>query len=239
LALQQQVIVYTEKAWHDTVPVNKSFLFGPVVFVAFTTLQAQTTEDVPRPTSPPPEVREFLKEQVKEYGPDAVSLLTWLMEATTHSGSILTASAKINGYETQHDRKFLVFRIDTGLIFNSRLSNQTARLATLWTKILAYAFAQVDPLNLPAEGVVIDFFYHQKVLAEAEDLSEHVDDPGRVEEAKFYFLEGPLLAFLSKQLPAQSLLDQSQVILDGVPVRLILPGEAITTTTHASAADIP
>jgi hypothetical protein len=217
--------------------VNKNFLSGLVVLVGLTTLQAQASEDVPHPASPPPEVLEFLKEQAKEYGPDSVSLLTWLIEATTRSGSILTASVKINGYETQHDRKFLVFRIDTGLIFNSRLYNQTARLATLWTKILAYAFAQVDPLNLPAEGIVIDFLYHHKMLADAEDLAEHVDAPGTVEEAKFYFFERPLLAFLSKQISAQSLLDQSDVVLNETSVRLVLPGEAITTTTHASVED--
>ena len=189
--------------------------------------QAPATEDVPGVGSLPPEVLKLLQDLNRQYGPDTVTLVSWLLDAATHSGSVLTASVRVTGNEAREDGTFLVFQIETGLIFNTRVVDQSGRLTVLWNKILAQAFAHLDTLQIPADGVMIDLLYHHKAFAETDDLSAHVDEPGPVEEAKFYFPGDPLRAFLDKKLSSPALLARTQVFINETPV----PYGAIRTET--------
>jgi len=189
--------------------------------------QAPATEDVPGVGSLPPEVLKLLQDLNRQYGPDTVSLVSWLLDAATHSGSVLTASVRVNGNEAREDGTFLVFQVETGLIFNTRVLDQSGRLGVLWDKILVKAFAHLDTLQIPTDGVLIALLYHHKAFAETDDLSEHVDEPGSVEEAKFYFRGDPLRAFLSKELSSPALLARTQVFINDTPV----PYGAIRTET--------
>jgi len=183
--------------------------------------------------TPPPGLFALLQDLNKQYGPDAVTLISWLLDAAIHSGSVLTASIQVNGNEIRGDAKFLVFQVDTGIIFNTRTVDQNGRLALLWDKILARAFTHLETLRVPADGVMVTLLYHSKSFPETDDLSEHVDEPGPLEAAKFYFRTDPLRAYLSKELSPQTLLSQSQVLINDTPTTVILPGEAV----HTNAAD--
>jgi len=189
--------------------------------------QAPATEDVPGVGSLPPEVLKLLQDLNRQYGPDTVSLVSWLLDAATHGGSVLTASVRVNGNEAREDGTFLVFQVETGLIFNTRVLDQSGRLGVLWDKILVKAFAHLDTLQIPTDGVLIALLYHHKAFAETDDLSAHVDEPGSVEEAKFYFRGDPLRAFLSKELSSPALLARTQVFINDTPV----PYGAIRTET--------
>jgi hypothetical protein len=172
-------------------------------------------------------VVKIMQELNRQYGPDTVTLVGSLLDAATHSGSVLTATAQVTGNETRESSKFLVFRIETGLIFNARTTDQKSRLSTLWTKILAKAFAHMEALQVPADGVMIDLLSHCKSFAETDDLTEHIDEPGPLEEAKFYFQGEPLRAYMRKQLSAQALLAHTPVFVNGAPVTFSLPTEAV------------
>jgi hypothetical protein len=173
----------------------------------------------------------LLQDLNKQYGPDTVTLVSWLLDAAARSGSVLTTSVQVNGNETREDAKFLVFQVDTGIIFNTRTMNQNGRLAVLWDKILAKAFTHLETLRVPADGVVVTLLYHSKSFPETDDLSEHVDEPGPIEEAKFYFRTDPLQAYLHKELSPQTLLARSQVLINDTPTLLTLPEGAIHTET--------
>jgi hypothetical protein len=175
----------------------------------------------------------LLQDLNKQYGPDAVTLISWLLDAAIHSGSVLTASIQVSGDEIRGDAKFVVFQVDTGIIFNTRTVDQNGRLAVLWDKILARAFTHLETLRVPADGVMVVLLYHSKSFPETDDLSEHVDEPGPLEAAKFYFRTDPLRAYLSKELSPQTLLSQSQVLINDTPTTLTLPQEAV----HTDAAD--
>ena len=183
--------------------------------------------------APPAELFKLLQDLNRQYGPDTVTLVSWLLDAATRSGSVLTASVQVNGNESREDVKFLVFQVDTGIIFNTRTIDQNGRLAVLWDKILARAFTHLETLRVPADGVMVTLLYHSKSFPETDDLSEHVDEPGPLEAAKFYFRTDPLRAYLSKELSPQTLLSQSQVLINDTPTTLTLPGEAV----HTKAAD--
>jgi hypothetical protein len=176
--------------------------------------------------TPPAGLFTLLQDLNKQYGPDAVTLVSWLLDAAVHSGSVLTSSVQVNGNEIREDAKFLVFQLDTGLIFNSRTLDQNGQLAVLWDKILAKAFTHLETLRVPTDGVMVTLLYHAKSFPETDDLSEHVDEPGPLEAAKFYFRTDPLRAYLSKELSPQTLLSRSQVLVNDTPTTLTLPEEA-------------
>lgn len=183
--------------------------------------------------APSTELFKLLQELNHKYGPDTVTLVSWLLDSAVHSGSVLTSSAKVDGDEIHQERKFLVFLVDTGIIFNTRKMDQNGRLTALWEKILARTFARLETLQVPADGVLIRLLYHSKSFPETESFAEQVDEPGAVEEAKFYFLSEQMRAFLGKELSPQALLTRSEVFVNGSPVIFILPDGAQHTNIIA------
>ncbi|HXG20363.1 MAG TPA: hypothetical protein VNN62_14970 [Methylomirabilota bacterium] len=169
-------------------------------------------------STPPPEVLKFLQDMKKQYGPDTVALVSWLLDATNQSGSVLTSSIKVNGDETKDNTRFLVFLVDTGLILNEKTTDQNNRLLAVWERILTKAFLHMDTIHIPADGVLIDLLYHRKSFPETDNIANHVDEPGPIEEAKFYIHGDSLRAFMKKELSAQQLLNRTQVVVDGNPI---------------------
>jgi len=172
-------------------------------------------------STPPPEVLKFLQEMKKQYGPDTVALVSWLLDATNRSGSVLTTSIKVTGNETRGNTTFLVILVDTGLILNEQSIDQQGRLLTLWERILTKAFARMDTIQVPADGVMVDLLYHHKSFPETDSLADHVDEPGPIEEAKFYVSSDHLRAFMSKNLSSQDLLSHTQVFVGNTPIVLL------------------
>jgi hypothetical protein len=210
-------------------PVRKRVRYYLIALLLITAQKAHATENVPGVATPPPEVLKLLQDLNRQYGPDTVTLVTWLLDAAVRSGSVLPASVRVSGYETREGIKFLAFRVETGLIFNTRVLDQTQRLAVLWGKVLEKAFAPLDTLRVPADGVMIELIYHYKSYADTDELSEHVDEPGTLEGAKFYFRGDPLRAFLNEELSPQTLLTHTQVLVNGTPVNFALPGQGLRT----------
>jgi hypothetical protein len=196
-----------------------SFLFpsGSILYAA------EETPSFGLGSTPPPEVLKFLQDMKRQYGPDTVALVSWLLDAANHSGAVLTTSVKVNGNETKDNSSFLVFLVDTGLILNEQKTNQNERLLLVWNNILEKAFHQMDTIQIPADGVMIDVLYHHKLFPETDDLIEHVDEPGPVEEAKFYISGDTLRAFMGKQLSSQDLLSHSQIFVGDTLVILTPP----------------
>src|SRR5215813_3214838 len=211
--------------------MRKAVCYWLVLLLLLIAREARPEENLPwGGGAPPPELFKLLQELNHQYGPDAVTLVTWLLDAAARSGSVLTASVQVNGNETREDAKFLAFQVDTGIIFNTRTVDQNGRLAVLWDKILAKAFTHLETLQVPADGVVVNLLYHYKSFPETDDLSEHVDEPGPIEEAKFYFRTDPLQAYLQKELSPQTLLARSQVLINDTPATLTLPEEGAVHT---------
>jgi len=192
----------------------------------------QAENDSPWEKSRSPQLGQLLRELNQQYGPDTVSLMSWLNEASIHSGSVLTSSIQVNGKETRENITFLVFQVETGIIFNTQTVDQAGRLIALWEKILAKAFSHFDTLRVPADGVTVILLSHCQSFPETDNLSDHVDEPGPIEEVKFYFPGESLREYLGKQLSAQALLARTQVFINGAPVNY--PSLSGATTTDAT-----
>jgi hypothetical protein len=96
-------------------------------------------------------------------------------------------------------------------------------LLAVWEKILEKAFLHMDTIQVPADGVMVNLVYHHKSFPETDDLTDHVDEPGPIEEAKFYFSGDRLRAFMKKELSSRDLLSRTQVFVDDKPVVFTLP----------------
>jgi hypothetical protein len=201
-----------------------SFFFGALLLAAQPLSAADDAP--PLGATPPPEVLKFLQELKRQYGPDTVALVSWLLDAANHSGSILTTAVKVTGNETRENGSFLGFWVDTGLILNDQTTDQHGRLSVMWEKILEKSFLHMDTLQIPADGVMVNLVYHHKPFPETDDLIDHVDEPGSIEEAKFYFSGEPLRAFLKKELSSHDLLSRTHVFVDNQPVMFTLPQKA-------------
>ena len=183
-----------------------------------------------------PELGKLLRELNQKYGPDTVSLLSWLNDATIRSGSVLTATVGITGQETKANTTFLVFQVETGIIFNTQKEDQTSRLRTLWEKILVDAFRHLNDMQVPTDGIRIDLLSHCKSFAVTDALADHIDEPGPVENVKFYFSGDQLRAYLRKQLSIQALFARTAVLVNDVPVTFSL-GNTPRTEAHAAYPD--
>lgn len=176
-------------------------------------------ERTPWGTTPTTGLLQLLDTLHQHYGPDTVALVGSLLYAANHSGSVLTASVRVNGPEVREGKTFLGFEVETGLIFNTNTLDQPARLSVLWRDILAEAFANLKTMRVPTDGILVHLRYHHRPYHEGEDVSELTDAPGETEDAKFYFGGESLQAFLSKDLSAQDLLARTAVLVNNAPVR--------------------
>jgi len=164
------------------------------------------------------------------YGPDTVSLLSWLNDASIHhQHSVLTATVRVDGKETRDNLSFLVFKVETGVIFNAQTTDQPQRLENLWEHVLAKALSHFDTFKVPTDGIMIDLLSHCKAFEAKDDLADHVEEPGPIEEVKFYFPGEPLRAYLGKKLSAQALLGRAQIFVNDTPAAWKLADHATQT----------
>ena len=182
----------------------------------------------------PQGLSELLEDLHQKYGPDTIALLGRLLDTATRSGGLRTASVEITGEETREGQTFLTFQVETGLVLNSRLLSQTDQLGVLWTKIVAKAFAAFPALQFPTDGVLIALRYHNKSYTTREELYKGIDEPGAAGQAKFFFLEESLQAFLDGEVSAQELLTQATVLVNDSPVTLLLPVSPVPASPAAS-----
>jgi hypothetical protein len=186
-----------------------------------------------------PELGKLLRELNQKYGPDTVSLLSWLNDATIRSGSVLTTTVGVTGQETKANTTFLVIQVETGIIFNTQKEDQTSRLRTLWEEILMDAFSHIEDIRMSTDGVRIDLLSHCKSFAVTDALADHIDEPGPIENVKFYFSGDPLRAYLHKQLPAQALFSRTTILVNEVPASFSPAGNAPKTEARAPHPDNP
>ena len=230
-----EVLVLNSPAWHDAHRMKKVlYVYGLFVLVLFSTT-AHTEDEVPWSTDRSPELGKLLRELNHLYGADTVSLLSWLNDASIHhKRSVLTATVRVDGKETMDNLSFLVFKVETGVIFNTQTDDQTSRLVNLWEQVLAKAFSHFDTFTAPTDGIMINLLSHCKAFAEKDEMADHIDEPGSVEEVKFYFPGEPLRAYLGKQLSAQTLLSRASILVNGTRTPVFLPGEGTRAAVEQS-----
>jgi hypothetical protein len=182
------------------------------------------------------EIVKLLRENRLKYGDDATILQGLLMAHSVDTDAILTTESGITGIEETDGKRFIAYRVASGVVFNDNDLDRDARLSRVWQSILARSFLTYPDFSIPADGVAIEIAYHHRPYGKVSELYREIDDVGPLERAKFYFLGADIAAFLDQKLSSQALLAKAKVSVDDQPIEFRL--QEIMTVPGPSEAGI-
>ena len=168
------------------------------------------------------QILQLLRENRQKYGDDATILQGLLMAHSVQTEAVLVTESGITGFEDAHGKRFVAYRVASGIIFNDKHMDRDARLSRVWQAILERSLIRYPTFSVPADGIAIEITYNHKPYASVVDLSQQIDEPGPLEKAKFYFLAEDISEFLAQKLPARTLVERAHVMVDEQPYTLAL-----------------
>jgi hypothetical protein len=169
------------------------------------------------------EILNSLKDVQRRYGKDAVMMEGQLLGQAIRSGSIVDAVISIPGIEERDGRRYLVFKLDTGIIYNDREITMAARPIRLWTDVVEPSLRKFQTLNLPADGVGLIVAYAHKEYTDEADLRAHLhESSGEPESVTFYVLSSDVAELTANRITPQQAVDRAVVLVNGSPRHLVL-----------------
>lgn len=169
------------------------------------------------------EILHALHEIEQKYGRDAVLMQGYLLGQAIRSGSVLDAVIGVSGIEERDGKRFLAFKLETGIVYNDRDTAAAARSARTWTDIVEATLRQFRTMSVPADGVAFLISYTHKPYTDLSDLRAHLSEGhGDPEVIAFYLLLADVAALHAEHLTAQQLVDRSTVLINGMPARIVL-----------------
>jgi hypothetical protein len=188
---------------------------------------SETAEESPasRPT-----VNAALEAARARYGTEAAALQGYLLNYAIRGGSVLDASVSIAGIESRHERDYLVFKLETGIIYQEGAVSPPLRLARIWSDVVEPSLRRAAQMDLSANGIGFRVTYRSGPYTERADIQRQLRAQRiRAEEASFYVSTGDVIELIAEEITAQELADRAEVQVDGKPARVdlsVLPNEA-------------
>ena len=183
-------------------------------------------------------IMQHLRENRRKYGDDATILQGLLMAHAVDGDAVLTAESGIKGFHEDAGKKYLRYKVATGMVLNDKFMNLDGRLSHIWDTVLEKSFLTYPSFSVPADGVLIELTYNHKPYGTAQDLYREMDDLGPLESARFFFLSEDIGHFIAQKLPAKDLLARARVHVDDRPVDFVLQ-QAMTVPRRGSADAAP
>jgi hypothetical protein len=172
-----------------------------------------------------PEILALLKETKEKYGADALLLQMQLLQRAIQAGSILPAGVRVRGVEAEGDHRYLVFYVETGIVYHTEQTSAGRRLDHVWTEVVVPAVGALTGCDVPGDGIAVELTYTHRSYADAEELARTVADrPGVSEQLWVRLLCQDLLAFTRKEFDGPRLFALSGPRLNGMPFTAGLPG---------------
>jgi hypothetical protein len=185
---------------------------------------ADTQEPPPEEGTTHKEIVDALHDLQRKYGSDAVLMEGQLLGQAIRSGSILEAVISVPGVEERNGKRFLAFKLETGIIYNDREVAPHERTAHVWTEIVEASLRQFHKPSVPADGIAVLVEYTHKPYVDLADLHTHLkEDHGQPEVIAFYVLVPDIIDLNANRITPQQLIDRSLILLNGEPAHLMLP----------------
>jgi len=166
----------------------------------------------------PPEILALLEQTRNSYGPDAVVLQLQLLHHAIHAGSILPAGVRVAGIEAHRAQRYLVYGVETGIVFNSSGVDRRQRVSRLWSGIVLEALGRLETCEVPADGIAVELTYFHRPYQRIEEIEDTVrENPGQDERAAFYIRRSDILSFRQHDIDASELSSRSHARVDGLP----------------------
>lgn len=164
------------------------------------------------------DIAELLRDTRERYGADAVILQVQLLQYAVQAGSILPAGVRVRGVEVHNTHRYVVFSVETGMIFNSRDSTQQSRMHRVWSDIVIPTLGRLTTCDVPADGIALELSYFHRPYQRSTELQETAEsNPGRGERAALHLLRRDILAFRRQQIDAPELFSRSSARTDELP----------------------
>lgn len=150
-----------------------------------------------------------------KYGEDAVVIESQLLINAMRSGSVRASAVSVDGVKQDHDKRYLGFVIETGLVFDTQTRDVMARIRMLWATIMTPTLERLTALRVPADGIKVAMSYHHRPYRSQNDLRASIDHPGTPEEIAFYVLARDVDALVTRNVTAPNLIARARVTVDG------------------------
>ncbi len=179
----------------------------------------------------PSEVTRALRKVRHHYGDDAIVIETQLLLNAMRSGSLRATAVGVDGVRAHEDKRYLVFVVDTGLIFDTATRDETTRVHMLWEAIMAPTLEHLSQgLRVPADGIKVAMRYHHRPYRTREELRVNLDAPGTAEETDFYLLGPDVDRILTHSETTHTLITRARVTVDGNLRTLAVAPSSLPTT---------
>jgi hypothetical protein len=209
--------------FHLQRPLCWCVVAGVVLTCAPVALCADPPEPPPEEGTTHQEIVDALHDLQRKYGSDAVLMEGHLLGQAVRSGSLLEAVISVTGVEERNGKRFLAFKLETGIIYNDRELAPHERSARAWTDIVEATLRQFHKPSVPADGIAVLISYTHKPYTDLSELRAHLHEGhGEPEAVAFYVLVPDIVELNADHITAQQLIDRSTFLLNGEPARLLL-----------------
>jgi hypothetical protein len=128
-----------------------------------------------------------LGEVARAFGPHAVVFQAALLNEAVRNGSLLEARVEAPVYEKRDGRKYVIFSLQSGIVYNDNHVSAGERIRVGWKEIVAAALRRLSELELKAEGLGVRVGYHHRPYTDERSLREELPDGrGEAEEISFF-----------------------------------------------------
>ena len=164
-------------------------------------------------------VLELMRQNKQKYGDDAALLQSFLLTHSLKGEAVLTTESTILGFEELDGKKYVAYRLQSGVVLNDKNLDRDQRLEHIWHVVLERALLNYPKFTAPSDGLAVEIHYNHRPYEQVSDLYDD-DNEGAVERAKFYIASSDLNDFLAHRIGAAEFLAHSRVLLDDQPVKL-------------------
>ena len=166
----------------------------------------------------------------RRYGDDAIVIQTQLLVNAMRNGSVRATGVRVEGVREHRAKKYLVFVVETGFVFDSATRDENTRVHMLWSSIMAPTLERLTALRIPADGIKVEMQYHHRPYRSAAELRASIDRPGTAEQTDFYLLVADIDALVQRTMAPQTLIARAAITVDGVERAATAPPADLPTT---------
>jgi hypothetical protein len=176
------------------------------------------------PSAKPQDVTRLLRKIRKRHGEDAVVIQTHLLLNAMQKGSVLATGVRVDRVEETLGKRYLLFVVETGIIFDDSTRDREQRAQVLWASVMEPTLERLkDGLQVNADGLMVQMEYHHRPYRSVADLRGSIDQPGVAEVTRFHVLATDLDAVVRGQLTLRNLLARAHTTIDGSEVAVAPP----------------
>lgn len=176
------------------------------------------------PSAKPQDVTRLLRKIRKRHGEDAVVIQTHLLLNAMQKGSVLATGVRVDRVEEAFDNRYLLFVVETGMIFDDSTRDRQQRAQVLWASVMEPTLERLkDGLQVDADGMMVQMEYHHRPYRSVSDLRANIEEAGTPEVARFHVLAKDVDEVIRGTLTLRNLVGRVRTTIDGAEVAVAPP----------------